>query len=248
MKRWLKKIPIVLTLLFCIANIVGCSSSEEKDLLKKVEEKMESGDFDGAESLLNTSFEGKPAELKGALNSYNTAVTTFYNNYGVPILNDVVSAGYNTGFQDTYDSFENIDSIYKKYKPFKNRVDEWKDRLESAIDFENELRKDYTKMQEYLEKQDYEKCIEMSEEWNEKIEKEFPTDDDTISGLNEVIVDRLEAFTNNFSEENILYNSLADDDSTYEPKDTDEDSNYKIIEDEVIESTEEGYSDIVSDY
>lgn len=188
-----------------IVVMVGCSSSkynsDEDPSTEEAERLMEEGDFEQAHSVLNGAFEGKSAELKEALNQYNYAVSNFYNNYSIPILNDIVDAGYNTGFQETYDSFEEIDSVYKDYKPFKEKVKEWKNELKDAIDYEEDLRDDYSDMKKYLEKKDYDKCAEIADDWNKKIEKNFS---------DEEIIKRLKAFTGNFTKESIEYNQMLD--------------------------------------
>ncbi len=197
-----------LLFVLCIMIIVfatGCSSSKYNSdtdpSTDKAEELMEEGKFDEAHSVLSGAFEGKSAELKAALGQYNSAVTNFYNNYNIPILDDIVAAGYKTGFQVTYDSFDEIDSVYKDYKPFKEKIKEWQEQLEDAIDYEDDLRDDYEDMKEYLEEKDYDKCIEMAEDWNKKIEENFS---------DEEIIKRLKAFTGNFSKENLKYKQMQD--------------------------------------
>lgn len=198
------------SLLFALSIMVivfatGCSSSEYNSdtdpSTEKAEELMEEGKFDEAHSALSGAFEGKSAELKSALSQYNHAVSNFYNNYSIPILDDIVAAGYKTGFQETYDSFDEIDSVYKDYKPFKEKVKEWQEQLEDAIDYEEDLRDDYEDMKEYLEEKDYDKCIEMAEDWNQKIEENFS---------DEEIIKRLKAFTGNFTKKNIEYKQMQD--------------------------------------
>ena len=56
-------------------------------------------------------------------------------------------------------------------------------------------------MKEYLEEKDYDKCIEMAEDWNKKIEENFS---------DEEIIKRLKAFTGNFSKENLKYKQMQD--------------------------------------
>lgn len=206
MKAKIKLISILLSAVL-ILGLIGCSSSndETKEVPTETEtssadndesialavEHIEEGDFDEAQSVLNQCFEGKAAELKNALNDYNSTVETFYNNYGsMPVMDD----------------------IYKDYKPFKERVNAWKNALKDAIDYEEDIRDDYEKMQDYCEKEDYDKCIEMSEGWNEKIEKKFPEDDNAMNGiyLNKEILERLENFTYPFSEENLTNRNLMD--------------------------------------
>lgn len=226
MKKKIKWTGILFALVLSI-GLMGCSSSEDDttdssqenestsakddEAIATAVKHMEEGDFDEAESALNGCFEGKAAELGGALGKYNYTVSVFFGNYGsMPMMDDVVAAGYKTGFQEAYDSFEEIDDIYKDYKPFKERINAWKDVLKDAIDYEADIRDDYEKMQDYLEKEDYDKCIEMSEDWNKKIEKKFPEDENAMNGiyLNQEIISRLENFTYPFSEENITYRNL----------------------------------------
>lgn len=230
MKAKIKLIGILLTVVLSI-GLIGCSSSnndetaetstetetssaDDNESIAHAVEHMEEGNFDEAQSVLNHCFEGKAEKLKNALNHYNSTVKTFFNDYGdMPVLDDVVATGYKTGFQETYDSFEELDDIYEDYEPFKERVNAWKDVLKDAIDYEEDIRADYKKMQDYCEKEDYDKCIEMSEGWNGKIEKKFPEDENAMNGiyLNQEITGRLENFTYPFSEENLTYRNLTDD-------------------------------------
>lgn len=228
MKEKIKLIGILLTVVLSI-GLIGCSSNndvtevspetetsstDDDESIVLAVEHMEEGSFNEAQSVLNHCFEGKAEKLKNALSKYNSIVEIFFNNYGdMPVLDDVVAAGYQTGFQETYDSFEELDDIYKDYKPFKERVNAWKNVLKDAIEYEEDIRDDYKKMQDYCEKEDYDKCIEMSEGWNEKIEKEFPEDENAMNGiyLNQEIIMRLENFTYPFSEENLTYRNLTDD-------------------------------------
>lgn len=170
------KIPLLLMLsIVMILCVTGCSSSEYNSdtdpSTEKAEELMEKGDFEQAHSVLNGAFEGKSAELKGALNQYNSAISNFRNNYSIPILNDIVAAGYKTGFQETYDSLDEIDSVYKDYEPFEEKVEEWQEQLEDAIDYEEDLRDDYEDMKEYLEEKNYDKCNEIAEDWKKRSKK-----------------------------------------------------------------------------
>lgn len=142
MKKKIKWTGILFALVLSI-GLMGCSSSEDDttdssqenestsakddEAIATAVKHMEEGDFDEAESALNGCFEGKAAELGGALGKYNYTVSVFFGNYGsMPMMDDVVAAGYKTGFQEAYDSFEEIDDIYKDYKPFKERINAWK--------------------------------------------------------------------------------------------------------------------------
>lgn len=198
------KIGILLLGITMLILLGGCGSAMDDEKMKNAEEEIKNESFDGAASALNNTQDKKGIKLRRALVDYDNAVTNFYNNYGSTVATNGVENGYNPGFEDTYKLINDIDTIYKKYDEFEAAVKDWKKTLKSAMNYEKDLLKDYKKMKKYKEKEDYDKCIEMAKDWNQKIEKEFPVDDEKNGDRNEFFVERLEYYTHNFSEDSLI--------------------------------------------
>jgi tetratricopeptide (TPR) repeat protein len=200
----LSKINILILGFIALILLGGCGSSADDERMKNAEDQIKNESFDGAASALNNTQDKKGLKLRRALMDYDNAVSNFYNYYGSNVATNGVEDGYNPGFEDTYKLINEIDTIYKKYDEFEAAVKAWKRALKSAINFEKDLLKDYKKMNKYKDKEDYDKCIEIAEKWNQKIEKEFPVDDEKNGDRNEFFVERLEYYTHNFSEDSLI--------------------------------------------
>lgn len=209
---------VVIAVILCFIGFKSTSSAEDKKMIKGAEAEMESGSFDGAESVVERASGGKAEKLHKALKIYNSATTNFFNNYGIPVHNNVIESGYNSGFEDTYNAIKEIPSDYKKYSAFKSEVNEWKDMLKTAIDMEKDLRKDYKDMMKMVDDKKYDECSEKAEKLNAKIHKEFPVKDSGGATTKEIFAERLEVYTSEFSEAALMshpdYSDYSDSDSS----------------------------------
>lgn len=205
-------IIIAAVVIVCIIGITSTSSKADKEMIKSakaiMEEEKTTGEFSGAEDAVSRASGGKAEKLYIALKDYNRIINNFACNYSVPLNDDVIEAGFDTGFKETYDSLKDLDGIYKKYAPFKATVNEWKDKLKTAMDYEKDLRKDYKKLKKLMADKEYEECAKEASKWNDKIEKAFPQGTEGITNTD--FIERLEAFTYMFSEDGSFGYSISD--------------------------------------
>lgn len=188
-----------LVILFII-GLTSSNSEADKKLIAKAKEEMANRHFDSAESALAGASGKKAKKLHSALYTYQRAETSFYNNYGITLYID--KTDYNTGCGDCYEIIKDIDSAYKKYPELKKEVNELKDNLKKGMEFEKDLKKDYKKMKSYYEDNKIEQCEKLVNKWAEKINENFPVEDNR---LKEEINTRLSQYIYEFK--NISQNS-----------------------------------------
>ena len=78
-------------------------------------------------------------------------------------------------FKEELNQLDEIPKVYKKYPELKSRVNIYKDELEKAVDLEEEFRKGFKKLDKLYKEQKPDEYNKIGQEWEEKVDKEFPT-------------------------------------------------------------------------
>lgn len=143
----------------------GCSGKTEK----QIEEAMENADFDKAKEL--TSNDSNYHDLYTALDIY----LRVSNDVQMEYVHVVLDNDEESEFKEELNQLDEIPKVYKKYPKLKSRVNMYKDELEKAVDLEAEFRKGFKKLDKLYKEQKPDEYNKIGQEWEEKVDKEFPT-------------------------------------------------------------------------
>lgn len=143
----------------------GCSGKTEK----QIEEAMENADFDKAKEL--TSNDSNYHDLYTALDIY----LRVSNDVQMESVHVVLDNDEESEFKEELNQLDEIPKVYKKYPELKSRVNIYKDELEKAVDLEEEFRKGFKKLDKLYKEQKPDEYNKIGQEWEEKVDKEFPT-------------------------------------------------------------------------
>ena len=161
-----KVLTTVLCMVMAISSIsTGCSGKTEK----QIEEAMENADFDKAKEL--TSNDSNYHDLYTALDIY----LRVSNDVQMESVHVVLDNDEESEFKEELNQLDEIPKVYKKYPELKSRVNIYKDELEKAVDLEEEFRKGFKKLDKLYKEQKPDEYNKIGQEWEEKVDKEFPT-------------------------------------------------------------------------
>lgn len=161
-----KVLTTVLCMVMAISSIsTGCSGKTEK----QIEEAMENADFDKAKEL--TSNDSNYHDLYTALGIY----LRVSNDVQMEYVHVVLDNDEESEFKEELNQLDEIPKVYKKYPKLKSRVNMYKDELEKAVDLEAEFRKGFKKLDKLYKEQKPDEYNKIGQEWEEKVDKEFPT-------------------------------------------------------------------------
>lgn len=161
-----KVLTTVLCMVMAISSIsTGCSGKTEK----QIEEAMENADFDKAKEL--TSNDSNYHDLYTALDIY----LRVSNDVQMESVHVVLDNDEESEFKEELNQLDEIPKVYKKYPKLKSRVNMYKDELEKAVDLEAEFRKGFKKLDKLYKEQKPDEYNKIGQEWEEKVDKEFPT-------------------------------------------------------------------------
>ena len=184
-KKTIIGVVVVIVILILCTTIFG---RKDTDILKEAETELENGSTDGAESITRNAKTRKGKKLHKALYEYNDAVKLFHQGGDIYMFQD--KTDFDTRLEETYKKIKGLSGGYKYSKAFKKIVKEKKKILKTAVDYEKDLRKEYKKMVELAENGEDEKCLEIADEWEKKLEESFPADE----AWSETIITRLSEF------------------------------------------------------
>ncbi len=161
-----KVLTTVLCMVMAISSIsTGCSGKTEN----QIEEAMENADFDKAKEL--TSNDSNYHDLYTALDIY----LRVSNDVQMEWVHVVLDNDEESEFKEELNQLDEIPKVYKKYPELKSRVNMYKDELEKAVDLEAEFRKGFKKLDKLYKEQKPDEYNKIGQEWEEKVDKEFPT-------------------------------------------------------------------------
>ena len=161
-----KVLTTVLCMVMAISSIsTGCSGKTEK----QIEEAMENADFDKAKEL--TSNDSNYHDLYTALDIY----LRVSNDVQMESVHVVLDNDEESEFKEELNQLDEIPKVYKKYPELKSRVNIYKDGLEKDVDLEEEFRKGFKKLDKLYKEQKPDEYNKIGQEWEEKVDKEFPT-------------------------------------------------------------------------
>ena len=172
-----KKICLMLITVL-ILGLVGCggkattetvSTQDKKQCKEQIEEAMKNADFDKAKEL--TSNDSNYHDLYTALDIY----LRVSNDVQMESVHVVLDNDEESEFKEELNQLDEIPKVYKKYPELKSRVNIYKDELEKAVDLEEEFRKGFKKLDKLYKEQKPDEYNKIGQEWEEKVDKEFPT-------------------------------------------------------------------------
>ena len=170
-----KKICLMLITVL-ILGLVGCggkattetvSTQDKKQYKEQIEEAIKNDDFEAKTLAYNSNYH----DLYTALDTYLRVA----NDVQMEWVHVVLDNDEESEFKEELNQLDEIPKVYKKYPELKSRVNIYKDELEKAVDLEAEFRKDFKKLDKLYKEQKPDEYNKIGREWEEKVDKEFPT-------------------------------------------------------------------------